>query len=51
MIDLTKDYVEEKYTIENGYKHDAKVRQCSCSHLASSSYFTVCAYLYSAYVM
>lgn len=26
MIEQTKNYVEEKYTIENGYKHNAKVR-------------------------
>jgi hypothetical protein len=25
MIDKTKELVEEKYTIANGYKHDAKV--------------------------
>ena len=25
MIDLTKQHVEEMYTIKNGYKHDAKV--------------------------
>ncbi|KAL4224603.1 DNA polymerase delta catalytic subunit [Mactra antiquata] len=25
MIEQTKNYVEEKYTIENGYKHNAKV--------------------------
>lgn len=25
MIDLTKNAVESKYTIENGYKHDAEV--------------------------
>ena len=25
MIEKTKELVEEKYTIANGYKHDAKV--------------------------
>jgi DNA polymerase delta subunit 1 len=28
MIEQTKNYVEETYTIENGYKHNAKVN-CS----------------------
>lgn len=27
MIEQTKNYVEEKYTIENGYQHNAKVKQ------------------------
>ena len=25
MIEQTKNYVEETYTVENGYKHNAKV--------------------------
>ena len=25
MIEQTKNYVEEMYTVENGYKHNAKV--------------------------
>ena len=28
MIDKTKELVEEKYTIANGYDHDAKVSKC-----------------------
>lgn len=26
MIEQTKNYVEQRYTMENGYKHNAKVR-------------------------
>ena len=27
MIEQTKQHVEQHYTIANGYKHDAKVRE------------------------
>ena len=36
MIEQTKQVVEEKYTIQNGYEHDAKVHSgtvLSCSNL------------------
>ena len=29
MIEMTRQYVEETYTKENGYEHDAKVRSFS----------------------
>ena len=30
MIEQTKQVVEEKYTIQNGYEHDAKVQSTTC---------------------
>ena len=35
MIEQTRTYVEERYTVKNGYEHDAKVHmhfRCICSH-------------------
>jgi hypothetical protein len=38
MIDKTKELVEEKYTIANGYKHDAKVQYPICHRKFSIKY-------------
>ena len=32
MIEQTKQQVEEKYTVKNGYQHDAKVTTLTASH-------------------
>jgi len=37
MIEQTKQVVEEKYTIQNGYEHDAKV-QCFCLRVIALKY-------------
>ena len=31
MIEQTKNYVEERYTVENGYEHTAKVGLVDCT--------------------
>lgn len=33
MIEQTKNFVEEKYTIANGYKYDAKVHECKIVYM------------------
>jgi len=35
MIDLTKKYVEEMFTISNGYEHDAQVSHSALCHIRS----------------